>query len=443
MLSVAAAARARGHDVTVVDLCFEEEPERAVREAVRAYDPDVVGVGLRNLHTNAYDGTAHLLEGYSEIARAVRAETRAPLVLGGAGFSLRPLALLESLGADHGVTGEGEIAFARLLDDLGARRPSPRLVRGVGGPLDALAPPERALVDRRYYAFDGTDNVQTKRGCAFACAYCDYPDLEGRKVRVRDPERVADEVAERARAENVSYIFFVDSVFNVPRSHALAVCRAIERRGVAVPWVCYASPVGLDDELVRAMAAAGCVGVEVGSDSGSDAVLARLSKPFAKDAIVRAHELFVRHGIKDCHTFVLGAVGETPEEAERTLRFVEALDPDVAVFMAFMEDREERGVHVAPHRDALLALLAHEAHRHEGWVVPEVGIRFGAKVLRIMERNRLRGPSWLHLRRPRREPRADQSVQREMPPGSASEPAPVPWSDSPLSRATTWRTETS
>lgn len=421
VLSVAGASRARGHDVRVLDLCFEHDPEGAVRAAIASFRPDVVGLGLRNLHTNAYDGTEHLLEGYASIAAAVRAETCAPLVLGGAGFSLRPQTLLDRLGADHGVAGEGEQRFPLLVEALASGAPAPRLSgaldadapralgRGpsnMGASLDALARPARDLVDPRYFAFDGTDAVQTKRGCAFQCAYCDYPDLEGRRVRVRDPEAIADEVAERARTKGVSYIFFVDSVFNVPRSHALAVCRALERRGAPLRWVCYASPVGLDEELVSAMAAAGCVGVEVGSDSGDDAVLARLRKPFRRDAIARARALFARHGIKDCHTFVLGAVDETPAEAERTLRFVERLDPDVAVFMAFMEDREERGVHVAPHRDALLALLAREAHRHDGWVVPELGVRFGPKVLRIMERNGLKGPSWLHLRARKADARA-------------------------------------
>lgn len=416
VLYVAGAARARGHEVRVLDLCFEADPEAAVRDAIGEYGPDVVGLGVRNLHTNAYDGTEHLLAGYDAVAAAIRASTRAPLVVGGAGFSLRPRALLERLGADHGVVGEGEDAFAKLLDALGEGRTPPRLAaegpgsglvalgRGspgvprAGAALDLLAPPARDLVDPRYYAFDGTDNVQTKRGCAFECAYCDYPDLEGHKVRVRDPEAVADEFEQRAHTKDVSCIFFVDSVFNVPRSHALAVCRAIERRRVGLPWVCYASPVGLDDEMVGAMARAGCVGVEVGSDSGSDEILARLSKPFATGAIVRARELFRRHGIQQCHTFVVGAAGETPEEAERTLEFVERLEPDVAVFMAFMEDREERGVHVAAHRDALLALLLREAHRHSGWVVPELGVRFGPKVLQFVERNGLKGPSWLHLR---------------------------------------------
>lgn len=422
LLSVAGAVR-EAHDVRVVDLCFEREPERALAEAVQAFSPEVVGLGLRNLHDNSYASSEPLLAYYEGLARTVRATTRAPLVLGGAAVTLQPGALLERLGADHAVVGEGELPFRALLDALGRGAPTDRIVRSAvaarrlvqlgaarserlppppAADLDALPPPARDLIDPRYLEAEGTDAIQTKRGCAFRCTYCDYPDLEGRKVRMRDPERVADEMAERARASGVSHVFVVDSVFNVPRAHALAVCRALVRRGSPVPWVCYVTPASLDDELVQAMAEAGCVGAEIGTDSGSPRVLARLQKPFTLDDVRRARASFVRHGIADAHTFVLGAEGETPEETEETLAFVRALDPDVAVFVVFMEDREELGPHHASRRDELLAHLAREAAHHPGWVVPEIGVRFGPKVRRIVASRGLRGPAWIHLAHARR-----------------------------------------
>lgn len=415
VLAVAGAVR-DAHDVSVLDLCFEADPKEALRERIRSFRPDVIGLGIRNLHTNAYDGTSQqLIADYAALVRTMKAETKnsAPVVIGGAGFSLRPNTLLPELGGDFGVVGEGEWAFRSIVDMLARNETPARITKGamvdapvrlmkrpLASDLDRLPAIARELADARYYAFDGTDNIQTKRGCAFACAYCDYPDLEGSKVRVRDPEVIADEVAARAKHENISYLFFVDSVFNVPRSHAIAVCEAIARRGSPIPWVCYASPAGLDEDVVAAMAKAGCVGVEIGSDSGSEIILERLNKPFKLAQIARVQQLFRRFGILSCHTFVLGAMGETATEAEVTLRFVEKLDPDVAVFMAFMEDREERTVHAAPHREAILALLQREAHLHEGWVVPELGIRFGEKITNIMTKNRLKGPSWLHLRPP-------------------------------------------
>jgi radical SAM superfamily enzyme YgiQ (UPF0313 family) len=399
-ISVAAAAR-EAHEVALLDLCFEADPLEAARRAVREARPDVVGVGLRNLRLGTYAESDELIAYYRALVGAIRGETRAPVVLGGAGFSLRPQTLLDELGADHGVIGEGERAFRGLCDEIAAGRTPPRLVTpstyGLRDTLDDLPRPARDLVDPRYYDRDGTDNVQTKRGCCFECAYCDYPDIEGRRFRLRDPVKVAAEAAERARAPGVSHLFFVDSVFNVPHAHALAVCRALVATGVPMRWVAYVSPVGFDDTLARAMAEAGCVGVEIGADSGDDEGLRRLNKPFAIADVRRAHALSAAHGIRDCHTFVLGVGDETEADVRRTLAFVDDLDPDVAVFVVFVEDREDRAIERARHREAILARLAEEAPKRPGWVVPELSIRFGEKVARLAARRRFRGPAWLAL----------------------------------------------
>jgi tRNA A37 methylthiotransferase MiaB len=432
VLTVAASLRAPrgdepGHEVELCDLCFEADPLAAAREAVRRVKPDLVGIGLRNLHTNAYDGTEGLLAEYKRVAEALREATReleaergraVPFVVGGSGFSLQPETLLDLLGCEHGVIGEGERAFRELVDAIARGETPPKLVQGAyvsnkapiilragqkrRSDLDELPLPARDLVDPRYYEFDGTDNVQTKRGCAFQCAYCDYPDLEGRKVRMRDPAEVADEVLARASVPGVSHVFFVDSVFNVPRSHALAVCDELIARGSPLPWVCYGSPVSFDDVLVERMARAGCQGVEIGSDSGSEKILKRLRKPFGLREIVETKDLFRKHGLVDCHTFVLGAEGETADEVRESLDFIASLDPDVAVFIVFMEDRESHTPRMAEHRAAILELLTEQAPLHEGWVVPELGIRFGRKISEIVKRMHLRGPSWLHLARQRR-----------------------------------------
>jgi len=418
-LAVAAALR-DDHDVRLLDLCFEDDPRAAVEKAVGAFDPEVIGVGLRNLHTNAYDGMERLVAEYAELVTFIRAASTAPIVLGGPAYSLQPETLLARLGGDYGVVGEGERVFRELVDELSHGRAPPRILRAGAAPppllrtrrlyrgaswpvsdLDELPLPARDLVDPRYYAFDGTDNLQTKRGCAFACAYCDYPDLEGSKVRVRDPAAIAEEMVARAAVPGITHMFFVDSVFNVPRSHAIAVCEAIERRGNPLPWVCYASPVTLDEEVVRAMARAGCQGVEIGSDSGTPRMLEQLKKPFSIEHIVSSRALFRAYGVRDCHTFVLGAFDESPEEVKQTLAFVDSLDPDVAVFIVFMEDRETMSVGRARHRDAILQLLAEEAPKHSGWVVPELGIRFGGKINELVRRRGLKGPSWLHLARMR------------------------------------------
>jgi radical SAM superfamily enzyme YgiQ (UPF0313 family) len=408
LLTVAATARPR-HEVVVEDLCFTLDTDDALatlRAALERTRPDVVAVGVRNLRDNAYRAEGPLAEYHAALGRCVREATTAPLVIGGAAVTLQPAGMLERTGARHAVIGEGERAFPALLDALARGEVAPAFVQATPGPLDELPRAAWDLADPRYFQGDGTVSVQTKRGCAFSCTYCDYPDLEGRSVRVRDPQRVADEVVALARMPGASHLFFVDSVFNAPRAHARAVCEALIARGAPVPWVCYASPAGLDDELVATMARAGCVGAEIGTDAGTDVGLRRLRKPFDLAQVRRVRASFRAHGLLDCHSFVLGAEGETADEAAATLAFVDELDPDLAVFLVFAEDREALvATRDVEHRAALRALLAREGPKHPGWIVPELGVRFGPKVTRIVRQRGLRGPSWLHLAKARRDAR--------------------------------------
>src|SRR5262249_39737483 len=117
------------HDVRFLDLCFEEDPGAAAARAVGDFDPEVIGVGLRNLHTNAYDGTEKLVAEYAALVQGLRDLTSVPIVLGGAAYSLQPERLLGELGADYGVVGEGERPFRDVVDALDRGTAPQRITR--------------------------------------------------------------------------------------------------------------------------------------------------------------------------------------------------------------------------------------------------------------------------------------------------------------------------
>ena len=151
---------------------------------------------------------------------------------------------MRRLKADCGVMGEGERAFQQVLTCLEKGQP----LAGIDGVIAAqknstpaaaaptkaiarlgeLPPPAHDLCHySRYTRGGGFVGVQTKRGCPFKCSYCIYPQLEGRRYRLRPPEAVVEEVEKVFRESKVRDFFFVDSVFNDPRKHALAVCREL------------------------------------------------------------------------------------------------------------------------------------------------------------------------------------------------------------------------
>lgn len=347
-LCVAAAARGAGHRVDFLDLGVELRPQgaltRALRDGVQA-----VAFSIRNLD-NAASFTPRSYAGeVGALTEIVRRRSGAPLILGGSGFSVAPRGWMNRVGADYGIVGEGEQAFPRLLDGIASGRPVdglrgvlPRYGQAAAGPadpvdgLDALEPPAHDLCRySSYLARGGFVSVQTKRGCPFECAYCVYPRLEGRRYRLRTPERVADEMEAVLRASKARHFFFVDSVFNDPRGHALAICAELSRRRLPARWMAFCNPVGFDPELARAMAGAGCIGVEFGLDAATEKMLCALGKPFRQEQI-RAGMAAV-HGARlpfAVH-LLFGGPGETWDDVEEAQRFLDGCAPPNGVFASF------------------------------------------------------------------------------------------------------------
>jgi radical SAM superfamily enzyme YgiQ (UPF0313 family) len=406
------------HQMELVDLCFSEDPVAELKLKIPRLAPDVVAVGLRNLQNNEYSaqGVNSNQSYYESIFNTIRACTSAPVVVGGGGFSVAPERLMRLLNPDFGIIGEGEVSFPALLDCLGRGETDPSTVPGLwrfkGGNLECTLPsaqsvdinrtpqPDRGRVDTRYYD-SGIESIQTKRGCSLSCDYCTYPLIEGRSYRLKDPSVVVDEmIGCLNKNSKINHFFIVDSVFNIPASHAKLICKEMIRRNMKTPWTCYANPLAFDEELADLMKGAGCAGMEVGSDSGSDIILKKLRKGFTTQRIEALHRISKDRGLKDCHTFILGTPGETVHDVRETIKFIEKLDPYAAVFMIWSDDgalvtSKKNEVYL---RNEILSELRVAAGHHSSWVVPELGIHFDRNVFQRLRARGFHGPLWQYIR---------------------------------------------
>lgn len=407
------------HEKILIDLCFEAQPAQALTRALAEARPDLVALGMRNIQNNDYGGLSDNLDYYAELIRAARAACAAPIVLGGSGFSVMPAQLMQRLQPDYGISGEGEEAFPRLVealerggqgcDEIGALHrlrdqgvvSNPPAARFLD--MDTLPVPDRRLVDRRYHAEYGIDSIQTKRGCPLHCAYCTYPIIEGRVGRVRRPAAVVDEMFQAlADQPTIRHFFIVDSVFNLPTSHAKNVCRELIARDWRIPWTSYANPLGFDREFAELARAAGCAGMEIGSDSGSERVLLSLKKGFTLEHIRRLHAHCVATGLPDCHTFILGTQGETLDDVRQTLDFIVDLDPFGAVLMVWIDDYEALDPALRTQRALLRqeieTLLLARKDQYPHWSIPALGIHFDERLFSYLRRKGKHGPLWQHAR---------------------------------------------
>ena len=444
LLYIQASIPARYKSV-VWDLCFETKPLDYLREHIAEFAPDVVAIGMRNIQNNDYTGYHDNLSWYAEIIATVRACTSAPIVLGGGGFSVMPLELMQHLRPDFGVSGEGELTFASLLDALergdGDYTGVPNLHRLVADgvksnppatrfqDLDALPVPDRRLVDLRHFSNYHIDSVQTKRGCSLMCDYCTYPTIEGRAVRRRDPVRVVDEMFHSLDCHpEIRHVFVVDSVFNLPPSHAKAICRQLAARGWQVPWTAYANPLAFDRELADLMQQANCAGLEIGADSGVDRVLDRMAKGFSIDDVRKMDATCKAAGVKDCMTFILGTPGESLEDVRATLDFCTDLDPFAAIMMIWMDDHESLDAPMAGHRRAFREevkdLMRHKAEQFPRWIIPTLGVNFDPQLFGLLRAAGKAGPLWQHIDMVRTDLRSNRLRRQasKFPPSALSPP---------------------
>jgi len=339
---LAAALQAEGFEPRLLDLTWEDDPEAAVAAMFHVEQSLLVGLTVRNTDdcylASQYSCLPHLAETLSLLRRY----TSAPIVLGGSGFSVMPAPLIEELGADFGIAGDGEEALAELAWSVAAGE-TPVSVPGLvwrnadettsnpARPVDlrALRLSGRDFIDNaRYWREGGQGGFESKRGCNCACIYCADPIAKGRQIRLRDPGEVAQEVANLA-GQGVSHLHTCDAEFNLPRSHAVAVCEALIERGLEsqVQWWAYCAPTNFDEELADNMKRAGCAGIDFGADHGCDEQLARLGREHRVEDLERVAEVCHKHDIVFMFDLLLGAPGETRETIRETMQLMRRLEP--------------------------------------------------------------------------------------------------------------------
>lgn len=133
---VAAAADEAGHEVLMIDLMFEMDPGAVLGKSIAEFNPECIGISIRNIDDQNYQSSAFFLDKVKEIVAICRKLSPAPVVLGGAGYSIFPEEVLFYLSADMGIEGDGDIIFPALLDRLEKNADTSEipglLIRGAG-----------------------------------------------------------------------------------------------------------------------------------------------------------------------------------------------------------------------------------------------------------------------------------------------------------------------
>ncbi len=332
-----------GFEVEVLDLAFSTDTEMDIQACLSRTDPLLIGVTIRNLDDSYLASRDFCLERTKRIIDLIKSHSGAILVLGGVGFSIAPEAALAYCGVDLGIYGEGEQALSLLAqkisegDDfydipglvfrkaMGFRR---NRVRPFG--LKDAAIGRRNIVDNlRYLREGGMVGFESKRGCNQGCTYCADPIAKGKRVRLRNPVLVADELANLYR-QGIDHFHTCDSEFNLPANHAIEVCRRIVEIGLGdkIRWFAYLSPKPFSKEMAYWMRRAGCVGINFGVDHGTDSMLRTLGRSHTVEDIRSMAHIAKAEGFSSLFDLLLGGPGETRKTIAETVDLMKETSSD-------------------------------------------------------------------------------------------------------------------
>jgi radical SAM superfamily enzyme YgiQ (UPF0313 family) len=429
---VASILKNRGHEVRLLDLCFVKDDLEAIKTSLHQFKPELIGISLRNIDNLTYNRSVFYLPRIRSVVDAIKNNSSARIIIGGSGYSIFPEEILRYLDLETGVAGEGENALLSLVDAISSNsafNDIPNVCTLKNGEFrmnpvqhnHAGCLPDRSLLDnKKYLDLGGMANIQSKRGCPFHCSYCTYPAIEGKKLRLREPGDVADELDEMYNRFGIDYVFFVDDIFNYPEDHAVGICEEIIRRDLQVDWTCFATSLEMTEELARLMKGAGCKGVEFGSDAVTEVTLKGLGKQFAADDIAHATEACRKADLPNAHYLIIGGPGEDDGTLEDAFRFFDRISPTAVIALAGIrvypgtllhkrsiddgvvdkgDNLLEPAFYLSPELNAerMSARISEAGSGRSNWIVPGLNIRCDMESMIFLRRMNKRGPLWSEL----------------------------------------------
>jgi anaerobic magnesium-protoporphyrin IX monomethyl ester cyclase len=161
--------------------------------------------------------------------------------------------------------------------------------------------------------------MYTSRGCPYRCIYC---TVAGTVWKPKSAESVLAELRFLKKTYGVKLVSFFDETFTIDKQRVMDICKAMVDEKLGIKWYCNTRANLLDDELLGAMRAAGCRGMSIGVESGSQKILDTASKRISIEEAKDVIKMAKRNGIKVLCSFIFGLPGENWQTVGETIRFV-------------------------------------------------------------------------------------------------------------------------
>jgi anaerobic magnesium-protoporphyrin IX monomethyl ester cyclase len=174
--------------------------------------------------------------------------------------------------------------------------------------------------------------IETSRGCIYNCAFCSEVHFWGKPVRFRSIKSVIAELNDDVFTHGISTFRISDSCFSAPEKRCIDICEAMEKaftgKGIPFQWSSFARVTNLNKRLLEKMKKAGCRALDIGMESGDEAILQTMNKLYSPQDIVNCITYAKELGIITHCNVVVGFPGETKDSIENTIDILNRAQPD-------------------------------------------------------------------------------------------------------------------
>jgi anaerobic magnesium-protoporphyrin IX monomethyl ester cyclase len=356
LLSIGAVLEKRDFDIRIVPADMQKLSWKEIKQEIQEFAPDIVGV------TSV---TENRFQSFKLISLAKKALPSAVTILGGPHASMAAEDTLRHIPElDVVVRGEGEMTMLELCEVFGASKspPSLRSVKGISyrdngemrtNPprdpildLDSLPSPAFHLIPFEDYNFRfpvpgkgnlPAINVMTSRGCPFNCNFCATPITWGRRLRMRSPENVVEEIEVLKNRYGIQVVFFFDDTFNANPERASQICDIIIRKKLNIFWKCDIRNDLIDRDILVKMKEAGLFHLSFGLEAGSERVRSQIvNKKVDVDDFHNLIQWCRELDIIPNPFFIFSHPTETWPEAQETIKIIEQYRENIEASVAIL-----------------------------------------------------------------------------------------------------------
>ncbi|MDH3443847.1 MAG: radical SAM protein [Deltaproteobacteria bacterium] len=284
------------------------------------------------------------------------------------------------------VAGEVEESWAEILADAlyGRLKPIYSFAQDLQNLVDiGHAPlPRISSKTMRHFAKPSFGTADTSRGCPFTCSFCTIINVQGRKMRERTPDSIAELLRRNYREHGVSFYFFTDDNFARKKLWRETFEEIIKLRteGIKISFMIQVDLARKPRDFVRLAAEAGCTQVFIGMESVNPQNLQAEGKEQNK---VEEYRKIINEwhdaGIVVHTGYIIGLPFDTKEQVPRDIRhLMDVIQPDQSSFFMLTplpgshdhREMKKRGEWMDPDfnkRDSFHAIIEHPHMTGEEW----------------------------------------------------------------------------